>query len=119
MHKISPKWSTTGPLVVALVYDGLCTFEFSIAAEIFGLARPEMGKGWYRFAACAIEPGPLRAHGGLSFQAPLSPRLLAAADLIVVPGWKGLAGALRRIGAMRRQCSWRFLTSRLKPTSFI
>ena len=90
MHKITPKWSTTGPLVVAVVYDGLCTFEFSIAAEIFGLARPEMGKGWYRFAACAIEPGPLRAHGGLSFQAPVNPKLLAAADLIVVPGWKGV-----------------------------
>jgi AraC family transcriptional activator FtrA len=90
MHKITPKWSTTGPLVVALVYDGLCTFEFSIAAEIFSLARPEMGKNWYRFAACAIESGPLRAHGGLSFQAPLSPRLMAAADLIVIPGWKGI-----------------------------
>lgn len=90
MNKISPQWSTTGPLVVALVYDGLCTFEFSIAAEVFGLARPEMGPRWYRFAACAIERGPLRAHGGLSFQAAVRPKLLAAADLIVVPGWKGM-----------------------------
>jgi AraC family transcriptional activator FtrA len=91
MRNITPKWTTSGPPVVALVYDGLCTFEFSIAAEIFGLARPEMGKSWYRFAACTIEPGPLRAHGGLSVQAPFAPRLLAAADLIVVPGWKGAA----------------------------
>ncbi|MCV3305053.1 transcriptional regulator FtrA, partial [Leclercia adecarboxylata] len=36
------------PLVVALAYDGLCTFEFGIAVEIFGLARPEMGDNWYR-----------------------------------------------------------------------
>ena len=52
--------------VVALVYDGLCTFEFGIVAEIFGLARPEMGPNWYRFATAAVEPGPLRAHGGLT-----------------------------------------------------
>jgi hypothetical protein len=29
--------------VVVLAYDGLCTFEFGIAVEIFGLPRPEMG----------------------------------------------------------------------------
>lgn len=28
-------------LVAILAYDGLCTFEFGIAVEIFGLARPE------------------------------------------------------------------------------
>lgn len=79
----------TGPLVVALLYDGLCTFEFGIVAEIFGLARPEMGTDWYRFASCAIEEGPLRAHGGLKFVADHGPEILDGADLIVVPGWKG------------------------------
>ncbi|PAT22229.1 AraC family transcriptional regulator, partial [Klebsiella quasipneumoniae] len=29
--------------MVALAYDGLCTFEFGVAVEIFGLPRPEMG----------------------------------------------------------------------------
>lgn len=79
----------SGPLVVALVYDGLCTFEFSIASEIFGLSRPEMGPSWYRFASASIEPGPLRAQGGLFVQAQGGIELLAQADLIVVPGWKG------------------------------
>ncbi len=74
---------------MALVYDGLCTFEFAIAAEVFGLARPEMGDGWYRFAAAAIEPGPLRAHGGLWVAVDGGAGLLEQADLIVVPGWKG------------------------------
>jgi AraC family transcriptional regulator, transcriptional activator FtrA len=78
-----------GPLVVALVYDGLCTFEFAIVAEIFGLARPEMGAGWYRFASAAIEPGRLRAHGGLTISCDGGLELLDKADLIVVPGWKG------------------------------
>lgn len=89
MVKNTPSYATEGPLVVAMVYDGLCTFEFSIAAEIFGLPRPEMGRGWYRFASVAIEPGPLRAHGGLQFEVLGTMGLLNKADLIVVPGWKG------------------------------
>ena len=44
--------------MVALAYDGLCTFEFGVAVEIFGLDRPEMGNAWYRFRVAAIEPGP-------------------------------------------------------------
>ena len=79
-----------GPLVVALLYDGLCTFEFGIVAEIFGLARPEMGPGWYRFASCAIEKGPLRAHGGFRILADGGTDLIDEADLIVAPGWKGV-----------------------------
>ncbi|MBU8538411.1 transcriptional regulator FtrA [Roseomonas tokyonensis] len=78
-----------GPLVVALLYDGLCTFEFGIVAEVFGLARPEMGEGWYRFASCAIEDGPLRAQGGLRLTPEQGPELIDQADIIVVPGWRG------------------------------
>lgn len=81
--------NTNGPLVVALLYDGLCTFEFGIAAEIFGLARSEMGKSWYRFASCAIEAGPLRAHGGFLLTPEHGIELLEQADIVVVPGWKG------------------------------
>lgn len=80
----------TGPLVVALVYDGLCTFEFSIVAEIFGLDRPELGPNWYRFASVAVDSGPLRAHGGPLVSASKSTRRLDEADVIVVPGWKGI-----------------------------
>jgi AraC family transcriptional activator FtrA len=93
MRKIAPKLpllgQREGPLVVTLVYDGLCTFEFAIAAEVFGLTRPEMGEGWYRFAAAGVEPGPLRAHGGLRVEVDGGAELLERADLIIVPGWKG------------------------------
>jgi AraC family transcriptional regulator, transcriptional activator FtrA len=85
---IMPK--LTGPLVAALIYDGLCTFEFGLVAEIFGLSRPEMGDDWYRFATCPIEPGPLRAQGGLLVEADGDVRLLSKADIIVAPGWKGV-----------------------------
>ncbi len=79
---------TTGPLVAALLYDGLCTFEFGIAAEIFGLPRPEMGGNWYRFASVPAEPGPLRAHGGFTLTPDAGIDLLDRADLIIIPGWK-------------------------------
>jgi hypothetical protein len=42
------------PQVVVLAYDGLCTFEFGVAVEIFGLPRPELGDDWYRFAVAAL-----------------------------------------------------------------
>jgi AraC family transcriptional activator FtrA len=76
-------------LVVALAYDGLCTFEFGVAVEVFGLPRPEMGPGWYRFGVGALEPGPLRAAGGLRVEVDGGAALLARAGTIVVPGWRG------------------------------
>lgn len=90
-------------LVAALVYEGLATFEFGIAAEVFGLARPEAGPGWYRFVPCAVEPGPLRAEGGLYVSAPAGLEALADAGTIVVPGWPVDAGPpdARLVGALR------------------
>lgn len=88
--RIMPTFPTSGPLVAALVYDGLCTFEYGVAAEVFGLPRPELGAGWYRFASCAVEPGPLRAMGGLTVQVDAGLEVLAQADLIIAPGWKGV-----------------------------
>jgi AraC family transcriptional activator FtrA len=95
--KKSPKRSRAGkgpanPRVAALVYDQLCSFEYGIAVEMFGLARPEFER-WYSFASCAIEPGPLRAAGGLRVQADGGLELLAEAGTIIVPGWRGVDAA--------------------------
>ncbi|USX14590.1 transcriptional regulator FtrA [Oxalobacteraceae bacterium OTU3CAMAD1] len=75
-------------LVVALAYDRLCTFEFGCTVELFALERPELDVDWYDFAVCAVEPGPIRAAGGITVQAPYAPELLALADTIVIPGWR-------------------------------
>ncbi|SEL62993.1 AraC family transcriptional regulator, transcriptional activator FtrA [Kosakonia sacchari] len=75
--------------VVALAYDGLCTFEFGVAVEIFGLPRPEMGDNWYHFAVAAVDAGELRATGGIRITAEGGLELLADAQTIVVPGWRG------------------------------
>ena len=81
--------STSKPhLVVALAYDGLCTFEFGCTVELFALDRPELGVDWYDFQVCAVERGPIRAAGGITVQARYAPGLLKKADTIVIPGWR-------------------------------
>src|SRR3954447_9082202 len=95
-------------LVVALAYDRLCTFEFGCVVEMFGLARPELGVDWYRFAVCAEERGPVRATGGVTVEASHSLAMLARADTIVIPGWKGMDVApspalVRRLQAAHRR----------------
>src|SRR5690348_15598210 len=75
--------------VAVLVYSGLGTFELGIVSEIFGLPRPELQPNWYRFDMCALEPGPLRATGGLLVEAKGSLAQMRRAGTIVIPGWKG------------------------------
>src|SRR3954447_9367342 len=107
--KIMPKAAAflANPLVVAVAYDGLCTFEFGCAVEVFGLPRPEMGEHWYRFAVAAADPGPLRATGGVQVIADGGLDLLTRAGTVIIPGWRGadapvpdtLCVALRRAHA--------------------
>ena len=78
------------PLVTVLAYDGLCTFEFGVAVEIFGLPRRELGDNWYRFAVAAVEPGALQATGGIHVVADGGLELLTEADMIIIPGWRGI-----------------------------
>lgn len=75
-------------LVAILAYDGLCTFEFGIAVEIFGLARPEFEFPWYEHAIAAVDQGPMRAMGGIQVLADGGLELLAEARTIVIPGWR-------------------------------
>jgi len=76
-------------LVVALAYDGLCTFEFGCTVELFALNRPELGVEWYEFEVCSAERGVLRAAGGIEVRVPNSLALLDRADTVVIPGWRG------------------------------
>jgi AraC family transcriptional activator FtrA len=76
-------------LVVALAYDGLCTFEFGCTVELFALNRPELDVTWYDFAVCSAERGAMRAAGGIEVRVPNSLALLDKADTIVIPGWRG------------------------------
>jgi len=87
---MSSKKATHRPhLVAVLAYDGLCTFEFGCAVELFALERPELPVSWYRFGVCATMRGPLRAAGGVTLTVPHGLGLLDRADTIVIPGWCG------------------------------
>lgn len=75
--------------VAALLYEGLCSFEFGIAAEVFALPRPEMGKDWYSFSTCAEAPRrPLRANGGLKVMAETGLVAMRRAGTVIIPGWR-------------------------------
>lgn len=89
MPENSKKMTTLRPTVIALAYDGLCTFEFGVAVEIFGLPRPEMGENWYRFAVASIDEGELRATGGVRILTDGDLSLLESADRVIIPGWRG------------------------------
>jgi AraC family transcriptional regulator, transcriptional activator FtrA len=78
----------TPGLVATLAYDGLCTFEFGIAVEVFGLPRPEFDFPWYEFAVVSAEGRRSRAMGGIVVQASAGLDLLDAARTIIVPGWR-------------------------------
>jgi AraC family transcriptional regulator, transcriptional activator FtrA len=86
------KASTSSPgLVTVLAYDGLCTFEFGIAVEVFGLPRPEFDFPWYEFAVVAAEGRRSKAMGGIVVEASASLAALETAKTIIVPGWRDRA----------------------------
>ena len=75
--------------IAVLAYDGMGTFEFGIAVEVFGLPRPEVGRDWYRFAVCSLERKPVRATAGVSVRAGYGLSRLSRAGTIIIPGWTG------------------------------
>ena len=78
-------------LVAVLAYDGLCTFEFGIAVEVFGLPRPEFDFPWYEFAVVSAEKRRSRATGGIIIESTIGLERLDTARTIIVPGWRDRA----------------------------
>src|SRR5262245_21692176 len=86
--RLQPKSGPKNRLVVALAYDGLCTLEFGVAVEVFGLKRPEFEFPWYKFIVCSADRGPLRALGGVAVRPKYGLDMLSLAGTIVIPGWR-------------------------------
>ena len=80
--------NTDPGLVAVLTYDGLCTFEFGIAVEIFGLPRPEFDFPWYQFQVVATESMKVRATGHITIEADAGLEALENARTIIIPGWR-------------------------------
>lgn len=77
------------PLVVTLIYDELCHFEFACTAEVFGLTRPEFGNDWYRFMTCSIGGRTIRGQLGMRITPDAGLESLESASIVVIPGWRG------------------------------
>ena len=75
-------------LVAALLHEKVAAFELGIAAEVFGLQRPEMGADWYRFVTVAEEQRPLPTTGGFQVCPEAGLEALAQAGTIVIPCWR-------------------------------
>jgi AraC family transcriptional activator FtrA len=90
MPKSKPSRRAFNPLVVALAYDGLCAFEFSCAAEVFGLPRPEFGTRWYKFETCALSGRNVRGQYGIKLTVDAGLERLAEAGTVVIPGWQAI-----------------------------
>jgi AraC family transcriptional activator FtrA len=86
-RRSSSKTTAAQHRVAVLAYEGLCTFEFGIAVEMFGLARPEFDR-WYAFMVCGLEKRPLRAVGGIRITPAKGLSGLQQADTIIIPGWR-------------------------------
>ncbi|MEM6708032.1 MAG: transcriptional regulator FtrA [Pseudomonadota bacterium] len=82
--------------VAALVYDGLCTFEFGICVEFFALPRPELDTSWYSFSAVPVEAGSIHAAGGLEVSCSAKRSELTHAGTILIPGWRGIDAPVPR-----------------------
>jgi len=73
------------PTVAVVVYDGLSPFEFSVACEVFGYDRSDLGVVWYRLSICAAQPGPVAVDTGFTLVAPNGLDPLRGADTVIVP----------------------------------
>ena len=74
-------------LVAAVVGEGLLTFDFAIACEVFGFDRSDIADPWYAFVVVSGDPPPLTTSTGFAI-VDIDP-LDAAADAatVIVPGW--------------------------------
>lgn len=71
--------------VAVIVDEGSNPFELSVATELFGLRRPELGRPWYEFTVCAPRPS-VRMHLGMFTMTGVADlRATDDADTVIVP----------------------------------
>jgi AraC family transcriptional regulator, transcriptional activator FtrA len=75
-------------LVAIVIYEGLCTFEFGVAIEVFALPRPEFEFPWYECIVVSSEKRKVLATGGVRVEAAHGLDALSKANTIIIPGWR-------------------------------
>lgn len=74
--------------VAVLISEGLGLFEFGIATEVFGLARPEFDFPWYDFNVVCAASNSVTATGGVTITADYGLDYLDHVDTIIIPSWQ-------------------------------
>ncbi|MBL8343480.1 MAG: helix-turn-helix domain-containing protein [Rubrivivax sp.] len=109
------------PLLALVAYDGLRTFEYSIAADLFAAERSYLGVDWYDTIVVTPDRGRLRGVGGVEVRASAPFESIARAATIVIPGWRdvtetpparlldALRAAARRRARLLSLCSGAFV----------
>lgn len=77
--------------VAVLISEGLGLFEFGIATEVFGLARPEFDFPWYDFKVVCAASKSVSATGGIKVSADYGLDYLEQVDTIIIPSWSHTA----------------------------
>src|SRR5437764_14113023 len=72
-------------MVAALAFDGVSPFELSVACEVFGFDRSDLGVPWYRFMVCSVEGRPVVSEVGFEIHTPHGLADLKRADTVIVP----------------------------------
>jgi AraC family transcriptional regulator, transcriptional activator FtrA len=80
--------STNTPLLALVAYQGLRTFEYSIAADLFATERGYLGVNWYRTIVVSPDRGRLSGVGGVQVQTDQPFEAIAQAHTVVLPGWR-------------------------------
>jgi transcriptional regulator GlxA family with amidase domain len=71
--------------VAAVACHGTAPFELSVACEVFGIDRSELGVPWYRFLVVAGDEPPITTKAGFTIDTPHRLDALEEADTILVP----------------------------------
>ena len=79
-----------GRSVAVLGTADMAAFELGVACEVFGTDRSERGIPRWDFAVCLDQDDPVRSRSGFTIGSPYGLDRLAAADLVIVPGWPHL-----------------------------
>lgn len=74
-------------MVAAVVGQGLLTFDFAIACEVFGQDRSDIVDPWYEFRVVSADEPPLRTSTGFAIVDVAALDVAGDAGTVVVPGW--------------------------------
>jgi transcriptional regulator GlxA family with amidase domain len=74
--------------IAVVAVDRMPLFHLSVACEVFGVDRSDMGLPRHEVLVVAGEADPLLSNEGVTLQTPYGLDALADADVIVVPWWR-------------------------------